>query len=320
MRTCPKCGTQFGDELSYCLEDGSPLAEAAPAIPAGDQPTAQYGEKTVDLPGEAPPPTQASESPETAEQQTDTRYQPPEHSGAGVSPVFSPPGVQKKGSRSRYLLPLTLVSLTGFFLIGAVGIGLFVYMSTASRDVAMANTNTAYPTISSDQNANVTADSSNASSPLVALNPSETNTVSSANTESKPSPTSRNQAPTPAPTRVIDNRQPPTVLATPPVAVRPTPRPDLPKTISGGVLNGRAISLPKPPYPPAARAARASGSVSVQVLIDESGRVISASAVSGHPLLRGAAESAARGARFSSTMLSGQPVKVSGIITYNFVP
>lgn len=93
----------------------------------------------------------------------------------------------------------------------------------------------------------------------------------------------------------------------------------VPKQISGGVLNGKAISLPKPPYPPAAKAVRASGSVSVQVLIDENGSVVSASAVSGHPLLRAAAASAARGARFSPTKLSGQPVKVSGVITYNFV-
>ncbi len=103
----------------------------------------------------------------------------------------------------------------------------------------------------------------------------------------------------------------------PPPKAQATPKPP-PKMISGGVLNGRATSLPTPPYPPAARAVRASGSVSVQVVIDENGRVISASAVSGHPLLRPAAESAARGARFSPTMLSGQPVKVSGVITYNF--
>lgn len=98
-----------------------------------------------------------------------------------------------------------------------------------------------------------------------------------------------------------------------------TPKP-VPKTISGGVMNGKATSLPKPAYPAAARAVRAGGPVSVQVLIDESGRVVSASAVSGHPLLRAAAEGAARGARFSPTLLSGQPVKVSGVITYNFVP
>jgi len=99
----------------------------------------------------------------------------------------------------------------------------------------------------------------------------------------------------------------------------PPPKKEVPKQISGGVLNGKAISLPKPPYPPAAKAVRAGGSVSVQVLIDENGNVVSASAVSGHPLLRAAAASAARGAKFSPTKLSGQPVKVSGVITYNFV-
>ncbi len=91
------------------------------------------------------------------------------------------------------------------------------------------------------------------------------------------------------------------------------------KTISGGVLNDKAISLPKPPYPPIARAAKASGTVVVQVTVDENGNVISARAVSGHPLLQAAAIAAARGARFSPTRLSGQPVKVTGLITYNFV-
>ncbi|HYJ92830.1 MAG TPA: TonB family protein [Pyrinomonadaceae bacterium] len=93
-----------------------------------------------------------------------------------------------------------------------------------------------------------------------------------------------------------------------------------PKTISGGVLNGKAVSLPKPAYPPAARAVRAAGAVQVQVLIDEEGRVVSATPAGGNPLLVPAAVAAARQARFSPTLLSGQPVKVSGIITYNFVP
>lgn len=94
----------------------------------------------------------------------------------------------------------------------------------------------------------------------------------------------------------------------------------VPKQISGGVLNAKATSLPKPVYPPAAAALKASGQVSVQVLIDENGNVISAEAVSGHPLLRAASVEAARAATFSPTKLSGQPVKVSGVITYNFVP
>ena len=104
----------------------------------------------------------------------------------------------------------------------------------------------------------------------------------------------------------------------PPPAPKPTPEPK--KTVvSGGVLNGKAISKPQPAYPPIAKAARASGTVTVQILVDESGRVVSANAVSGHPLLQQAAVSAARNARFSPTLLSGQPVKVSGVITYNFV-
>lgn len=92
-----------------------------------------------------------------------------------------------------------------------------------------------------------------------------------------------------------------------------------PKVISGGVLNGKAIDLVKPEYPSAARAVRASGAVNVQVTIDEEGNVISTSAVSGHPLLRGAAEDAAKRSKFSPTLLEGVPVKVTGIIVYNFV-
>ncbi len=92
------------------------------------------------------------------------------------------------------------------------------------------------------------------------------------------------------------------------------------KVISGGVLNGKATNLVKPPYPSAARAVRASGAVNVQVTVDEKGDVIFASAVSGHPLLRASAVSAARSSKFSPTLLSGKPVKVTGVIVYNFVP
>jgi len=113
--------------------------------------------------------------------------------------------------------------------------------------------------------------------------------------------------------------EPEVKVKTPTPTPKPTERP-VPKTISGGVVNGKATNLVKPPYPAAARAVRASGAVNVQVTIDESGSVISASAVSGHPLLRAAAEQAARSSRFSPTMLSGQPVKVTGVIVYNFVP
>jgi TonB family protein len=89
--------------------------------------------------------------------------------------------------------------------------------------------------------------------------------------------------------------------------------------ISGGVLNGKALSLPQPEYPAIAAQAHAGGTVTVQVLIDESGNVISAHAISGHPLLQSVSVAAARQARFSPTSLMGDPVKVSGVIMYNFV-
>ncbi len=103
----------------------------------------------------------------------------------------------------------------------------------------------------------------------------------------------------------------------PPPPAPPTPKP-IPRIVSKGVINGSAISLPKPAYPPTAKAVGASGAVNVQVTIDENGNVTSASAVSGHPLLRSVAAQAARGAKFKPTLLSGQAVKVSGIIVYNF--
>ncbi len=89
--------------------------------------------------------------------------------------------------------------------------------------------------------------------------------------------------------------------------------------VRGGVLNGKAISKPAPPYPAEAKEARASGTVTIAIVIDEAGKVFSARPVGGHPLLRQASVNAACKAQFSPTTLSGQPVKVSGVITYNFV-
>ena len=90
--------------------------------------------------------------------------------------------------------------------------------------------------------------------------------------------------------------------------------------VTEGVEPGHAIELPKPDYPPIARAAHVSGSVEVKVLVDVDGSVIAAAAISGHPLLQGAAVNAARGARFTPTKYNGEPVKVVGVIQFNFVP
>jgi TonB family protein len=91
------------------------------------------------------------------------------------------------------------------------------------------------------------------------------------------------------------------------------------KPDEGGVLNGKAVSKPVPGYPAEAKQQGIAGTVIIRILVDEAGRVVNAEAVCGHPLLAKEAVEAARRARFTPTLLSGMPVKVSGIITYNFV-
>jgi protein TonB len=90
------------------------------------------------------------------------------------------------------------------------------------------------------------------------------------------------------------------------------------KPISGGILNGKALNLPQPMYPDVAKRMRVVGTVEVEVIIDTNGKVISAKAVKGPPLLMQAAEQAAKQAKFTPTLLSGQPVKIAGTINYNF--
>jgi TonB family protein len=97
----------------------------------------------------------------------------------------------------------------------------------------------------------------------------------------------------------------------------PGPKPIL-KPVSGGVLNGTAVTLPPPIYPEAAKRMRTQGVVQVDVILDETGKVVSANASSGPGILRDAAVQAALKARFSPTKLSGQPVKVAGVINYKF--
>lgn len=91
-------------------------------------------------------------------------------------------------------------------------------------------------------------------------------------------------------------------------------------TVEGGVLNGRALSLPKPEYPSKARNSGEEGVVVVKVTIDETGKVIAANDIChGPPNISAASVKAAMKARFTPTKLSGQPVKVTGVIQYNFV-
>ena len=96
------------------------------------------------------------------------------------------------------------------------------------------------------------------------------------------------------------------------------PAMDLPAPMD--ILNGRAISLPKPEYPQGARQFRLTGVVVVRVDIDEAGKVVSAKDIcQGPPFLTEASVNSALKARFTPTLLNGQPIKVSGVIQYNFI-
>jgi len=84
------------------------------------------------------------------------------------------------------------------------------------------------------------------------------------------------------------------------------------------VVKGRATRKVQPAYPEIARTAKASGVVLVQITINESGEVINAQIIRGHPMFNDAALQAAKQWRFNPTILNGQPVKVKGVLTFNF--
>jgi periplasmic protein TonB len=111
---------------------------------------------------------------------------------------------------------------------------------------------------------------------------------------------------------------------TPPVVrvidTPPAPEPPKPTTkrVTSEVLSSKLITAPQPIYPAIAKQARVQGAVNIQILVDEQGKVISAQVTSGSPMLSSAAREAAMRARFTPTTLNGVPVKIQGVITYNF--
>ena len=173
----------------------------------------------------------------------------------------------------------------------------------APQPVAPAASNNA-PKTTPEPKANANKGRSNAKAPDLPSASADASKLSATPLDVKTPAISTNQT---VPMVNLDSEPPPT----------PAPRPIL-KPVSGGVLNGTALSLPPPAYPEAAKRSRTSGVVTVDVILDETGKVVSATASAGPTMLRDAAVQAALKARFSPTKLSGQPVKVSGVINYKF--
>jgi TonB family protein len=219
-----------------------------------------------------------------------------QHSPGFAQPGYAPdkttaPPAARKSNALPWILGAIILGLS------AIVIGLLLMRSNAPADSQVARN---------------TTPSENTTTPSENAMPSESSAPVAESNTSTTLPHHRAEAPTPSPATVVTDEPPPPPPPKPTAASAPR------APISGGVLNGKAVSLPKPVYPPIAKATHASGTVTVQVTIDESGKVISAHAIGGHPLLQQAAVQAANQARFSPTLLSGQPVRVTGVITYNF--
>jgi hypothetical protein len=96
------------------------------------------------------------------------------------------------------------------------------------------------------------------------------------------------------------------------------------KCINAGIVNNKALNIPKPQVAnlnhPKHLQIREEQTVNVQIVVDESGKVIRARAVSGHPMLRHACEYSARQAKFPPTLVNPGPVKVQALLVYKFKP
>lgn len=292
MKFCPVCKSEYENVLRFCPIDGTPLADRVASFEDFDP------EKTL------------------------IRHNRPEFASSQL--VIPVEESSRKSDDKVYKRTnvLTIVLLTIFGTIVLLSIGflagyLFSSYKTQSTNVNASNSgvNTSLSNANANYSVNVRVANANAN----------VNAVFSENVNLKITPTR-----TPSPTPTIIASPSPTVgrqdetNTTPTPAVSPTPlemksSPTSSSIVEVGTLNGRAVELVRPEYPQSAKQAGASGRVAVRVLIDEEGKVVMAKAISGHTLLRSAAEDAAKQSRFTPVIIEGKPTKASGIVLYNFV-
>jgi TonB family protein len=343
MRYCPTCETKYDDEvIRFCTKDGTPLVDASKPsftdnLPSDSVPVEDdLNEETV-IRRNKPPVAAVPEIPDLDEDF--------EEDSSGARIVIDTASAKADEAPARpapigYVAPppkQTSVGLVIFFsvigtLIVVIGvIGIYLLLSIRNAQDVNANVNA-----NDNVNANENIDENFNSNELLDVN-ADFNANSNTNT-STPTPT---PSPSPSPTESpaantnTNVNLPPgnSNIATPPAtnstpqprptfSASPTPPPppaNVNRPVNVGTINEQAVSLPLPSYPPEARQVRASGRVAVTVLVDESGRVLSARATAGHPMLRRSAENAALRSRFRPFSVNGSPVPARGTIWYNFV-
>jgi len=343
MKFCPICKTHYDEEiLRFCTKDGTPLVDedqpnftALPSESDLDEETVIRRKNPAPIPISQPEPdTGYVSSPRIV---IPTSEEPPrEPVRAKTTASIRRPLPPQKSNTAKTVL---LTVLGTIVLLGGAG-GAFWFLSNQNSGNANQNVNynTNFNSVDLNLNTNLNIDNS-----LVNFNynlNANVNTNSNANANANanlktPTPT-RTPTPTPTPnqnanvnvngavnTNSNSNARPPinttpTLNPTPSVTPRSSPGAPTNRPVNAGILNSRAVNLPKPAYPPIAKQMRATGQVAVQVLVDESGNVTSAKAMSGNVLLRASAEAAARQSRFNPVRIGNQAVKATGIVLYNF--
>jgi TonB family protein len=86
--------------------------------------------------------------------------------------------------------------------------------------------------------------------------------------------------------------------------------------VGGGIEPPKRLDVPQ--YPPEAMAVAIQGTVGVEVVINEAGRVTDTKVVRSVPLLDDAALAAVREWRYQPTLVNGQPVPVRNTVVVNF--
>ena len=339
MKYCPACQTKYDEEiLRFCTKDGTPLIdENQPSFTAlpSESDKDDFSEETVIRHNQPENPApNIEEKRKSSERIVIPTYEVREEPQVRTKPavVYQPPPQEANTTK------LVLTTILGTLIIlGSVG-GIFWVLSNQNADDGNRNinVNTNLNPIESNLNTNFNIDNSlmdfnlNTNSDLNA----NFNTNFNANLRT-PTPTpTRTPPPTPSPTPTNTNTNANNTNVNTPISninIRPantpssTPRPTPSATplvnrpVNAGVLNGRAINLPKPAYPPIAKQVRAAGQVAVQVAVDELGNVTSARATSGHPLLRAPAEAAARQSKINPVKIGNKSVQATGILLYTFI-
>jgi len=333
MKYCPTCETRYDEEiLRFCMKDGTPLLEVEePKFVA--MPSDGIDEVVVedDDPGDVtvvrrnipvPPETRDDPRPRiVVPTYEESRGQQP---GAPVPPPYQRPA---KSNTAKVVMLTILGTIVALSVVG----GAIWFLQRDNAADSNVNTNgNANTNVNLNANTNLGIDT-NFNFNLNANFNSNTSVNTNANANVKtptPTPTPRpSPSVTPSPTPDDDDDATPTPTRTPTRTPIPTPQPTIirpgspsppsaatpSRNLNGSVLNGMAVSLPRPVYPPMAKQIGASGQVRVQVSVDGSGNVVSARAISGHPLLRSAAESAARQSKMRT-----DAANTTGQIVYNF--